>query len=65
MNVHEERRSHWSASAMALHASLDMRLVPLQQPGVAVVVGVSVVVITQSSSSSVKSHSQLLRSQLA
>jgi len=44
MKVHDERRSHCSASAMALHASFHVRLVPLQQPGVCVVVGVSVVV---------------------
>ena len=42
INLRDERRS--SMSSMALHSSLKMRFVPLQQPGV------SVVVITQSTS---------------
>jgi len=50
---------------MALHASLEVRLVPLQQPGVTVVVGVSVVVISQTLKSSVSMNSQPLRSHCA
>jgi len=53
MKWHDERRLHWSLSSMLLHLSFAMKLVCAQQPGVAVVVGVSVVVISQSLGSSV------------
>jgi len=62
MNSHDERALHLSPLSMALHFSLAAMLSPLQQPGVSVVVVVDVVVITQSSGSSVTSHSQSLRS---
>jgi len=63
MKLHDERRLHWSLSSMLLHFSFAMKLVCAQQPGTTVVVGVSVVVITQSSGSSVTRKEQPISSQ--
>jgi len=64
MNSHVVRRLHLSISSISLQFSLEAPLVPLQQPGVCVVVGVSVVVISQSLGSSVTRNSQPMSSHL-
>merc|ERR1719334_9772 len=58
-------RSHLLSVTFILHLALFFTESPLQKPTSSVVVGVTVVVSTQSSGSSVSIHSQLLRSQPA
>ena len=58
---HDEERSHLSRSVRMLHLSFVLTESPLQHPGgAAVVVGVSVVVSSQSPASSVSIHSHPL-----
>jgi len=67
MKVQLLERSHDLRSNLLLHISFDLASSPLQQPTSSDVVDgvvVVVVVITQSSGSSVRSHSQPLLSHL-